>query len=96
MACGILVPQPGTEPGLSAVNVQSPNHWVAREFPETIFLRKQKLCIEKKAYEEKHHIEEKLMSFSMGEIENFIQANMKIITQETDGLSENSEDGSTC
>ena len=27
MACGILVPQPGTEPGPSAVRVQSPNHW---------------------------------------------------------------------
>ena len=29
--CGILVPQPGIEPGPSAVKVQSPNHWAARE-----------------------------------------------------------------
>ena len=31
MACEILVPRPGTEPGPSAVRVQSPNHWAARE-----------------------------------------------------------------
>ena len=29
-ACRILVPQPGTEPTLSAVRVQSPNHWPTR------------------------------------------------------------------
>ena len=29
----ILVPQPGIEPGPSAVRVQSPNPWTAREFP---------------------------------------------------------------
>ena len=33
MACKILVPWPGTEPGPSAVSVQSPNHWTIREFP---------------------------------------------------------------
>ena len=33
MACGILVPGPGIEPGPSAVRVQSPNHWTAREVP---------------------------------------------------------------
>ena len=32
-ACGILVPQPGTEPRLSAVKVLSPNDWTARECP---------------------------------------------------------------
>ena len=32
-ACRILVPQPGIEPAPSAVRVQSPNHWTAREFP---------------------------------------------------------------
>ena len=32
-ACGILVPQPGTEPRSSAVKAQSPNHWTTREFP---------------------------------------------------------------
>ena len=30
-ACRILVPQPGIEPGPPAVQVQSPNHWTARE-----------------------------------------------------------------
>ena len=33
MACGILVPRPGIEPRPSAVRVQSPNHWTAREVP---------------------------------------------------------------
>ena len=32
-AYGILVPQPGMEPGPSAVKTQSPNHWTAREVP---------------------------------------------------------------
>ena len=32
MACEILVPQPGTEPGPSSAKGQSPNHWTAREF----------------------------------------------------------------
>ena len=31
--CGILVPPQGTEPGPMAVKVQSPNHWITREFP---------------------------------------------------------------
>ena len=31
-ACGILVPQPGTEPEPSAVKAWSPNHWTVREF----------------------------------------------------------------
>ena len=33
MPCGILVPWPGIEPRPSVVGVQSPNHWIAREFP---------------------------------------------------------------
>ena len=33
-ARGILVPWPGIEPGPSAVKVRSPNHWIAREFPD--------------------------------------------------------------
>ena len=33
VACGILVPRPGTDPGPSAVRARSPNHWAAREFP---------------------------------------------------------------
>ena len=37
-ACGILVPQPGIEPGPLALRAQSPNHWTAREFPDTVFL----------------------------------------------------------
>ena len=32
-ACRILVPQPGFEPGPSAMETWSPNHWIAREFP---------------------------------------------------------------
>ena len=32
-ARGILVPQPGIEPGLPAVKARSPNQWAAREFP---------------------------------------------------------------
>ena len=32
MACGISVPQPGTEPMPPAVKVQSPNHWATRKF----------------------------------------------------------------
>ena len=32
LVCGILVPQPGIEPGPSAVKVQSPNNWSASEF----------------------------------------------------------------
>ena len=32
MACGILVSQPGTEPGALAVKSWSPNHLTAREF----------------------------------------------------------------
>ena len=32
-ACGILAPQPGTEPRPTAVKVKSPNHWTARKFP---------------------------------------------------------------
>ena len=33
VACGILVPQQGTEPRPMAVKVPSPNHWTARELP---------------------------------------------------------------
>ena len=33
MACGILVPPPGTECGPTAVKELIPNHWTAREFP---------------------------------------------------------------
>ena len=32
---GILVPQPGIEPTLPAVEVQTLNHWPTREVPET-------------------------------------------------------------
>ena len=33
VACRILVPQPGIEPGPLAVRALSPNHWATREFP---------------------------------------------------------------
>ena len=36
-ACGILVPQPGIEPRLSAVKALNPNHWTTREFSRFYF-----------------------------------------------------------
>ena len=36
--CGILVPQPGTEPRPSAVEVLSPNLWTTGEFPNIYLL----------------------------------------------------------
>ena len=40
MPCGLqdLSPQPGIEPLPSTVKAQSPNHWIAREFPGSSFL----------------------------------------------------------
>ena len=35
---GILVPRPGIEPAPSAVKVQSPNRWIARDFPSNAVL----------------------------------------------------------
>ena len=40
MACGTLVPQPGTEPRSLAVEARSLNHWTTREVPEMIFFHK--------------------------------------------------------
>ena len=37
-ACGILVPHPGLEPTLYALQVQSLNHWTAREVPSVTLL----------------------------------------------------------
>ena len=39
LACGILAPGPGIEPAPLAVKPQSPNHWAAKECPETLFLQ---------------------------------------------------------
>ena len=33
-ACEILAPQPGIEPGPSAVRMWSPKQWTIREFPQ--------------------------------------------------------------
>ena len=33
LAYGIFVPQPGIEPGSTAVKAPNANHWTAREFP---------------------------------------------------------------
>ena len=33
VACGILTPQPGTEPQATAVKMPSSNHWTPRAFP---------------------------------------------------------------
>ena len=38
MACGILVPLPRSEPGSSAMKVQSPNQYATREFPRILKL----------------------------------------------------------
>ena len=35
--CGILVPQPGVEPGALAVRTLRPSYWTAREFRDFIF-----------------------------------------------------------
>ena len=40
MACGILIHQPGIEPGPLAVRARSPNHGTAREFPILWFFYK--------------------------------------------------------
>ena len=34
VSCRILVPPPGINPEPPAVEVQSPNHWTSREFPQ--------------------------------------------------------------
>ena len=39
-ACGILVPQPGIEPGPRAVKAQSSNHWTTRELPVNCYFNK--------------------------------------------------------
>ena len=54
VACGILVPQPGIEPGLSVVRVRSPNHWTTWEFLELLTALNKKpsflLCSSKTEY----------------------------------------------
>ena len=37
-SCGMLVPQPGIEPGATAVKAPSTNHWTTREFPKFIIV----------------------------------------------------------
>ena len=46
MACRILVPQSGTEPGALAVNEWNSNHWPAREF---LYFFKKKIQISKRS-----------------------------------------------
>ena len=46
LACRILVPQSGIEPGPRAVKAQSPNHWTTREFPYfALFLLLQRMWL---------------------------------------------------
>ena len=48
MACGILAPWPGMDPGPLAGKVWSPNHWTAREFLVWIYLdeaKRRKHCV---------------------------------------------------
>ena len=40
----ILAPRPGIEPTPSAVKVQSPNHWTAREVPKVFLLFLKSKC----------------------------------------------------
>ena len=47
-ACGILVPPPEIKPGSPALEAWSPNHWTAREFPETLLFA----ILHKKKYSE--------------------------------------------
>ena len=42
VACGILLPQPGTEPTTPVLEAQSFNHWTAREVPTTKYLMPRK------------------------------------------------------
>ena len=41
LACGISVPQPGTEPALLAVKAQIPNYWTTREFLRSFILKRE-------------------------------------------------------
>ena len=41
-AHGILAPRPGIKPGPSAVKVQNPNHWTAKEFPKRDFKKEKR------------------------------------------------------
>ena len=47
MACGIIVPRPGIKPAPPAFEVQSLNHWTAREVPRilTLYSLKNKVII---------------------------------------------------
>ena len=45
MACGILIPRPGMEPALHAVEVQSLSPWTAREFPVDLSSLHPRACI---------------------------------------------------
>ena len=48
--CGILVPQPGIEPGPLAVKAQSCNHWTTMEFPILLFLLLLEVALEFEVY----------------------------------------------
>ena len=51
VACGILVQQPGIEPGPLAVRALSPDHWTAREFPGVYYFDFHLTCQETVAME---------------------------------------------
>ena len=46
-ACGILFPQPGMEPGPTALKARSPNHGTAREFPAQTYFKPASLLQER-------------------------------------------------
>ena len=86
MACGILVPQPGIEPGPSTVRARSPNRWTTGEFPKmhlfkgynsVVFSIVAEFCIHPHYLmsEQFHHLRKKagpqLTSYSIMKAKNF-------------------------
>ena len=56
MACRILAHQPGMEPGLPALGVQSFSHWTTREVPElSIFDNPSTVVVWEKKIKARHH-----------------------------------------
>ena len=58
VACRILAPQPGMEPGLPALGMQSFSHWTTREVPElSIFDNPSRVVVwEKKRKARRHFV----------------------------------------
>ena len=48
VACGILVPQPGIQPGPLALEAWSLNYWTTREVPLLSFFKLKRACVHAK------------------------------------------------